>query len=105
MELEDEIFDEITTPKIFQSVSYLFVAANALKIYGFYIMFRVFILADSIYYVFIMTDIFSDPHFLNNLFIFRLIEDLLCIVKIYFFIVSDTPNSLAIANSTRLNKS
>ena len=48
-----------------------------------------------------MTDIFEYLHFLNDLFIFRLIEDLLFNVNIYLFVVKDTPNSLAIANSTR----
>jgi hypothetical protein len=48
-----------------------------------------------------MTDIFAHLHFLNNLFIFRLIEDLLFNIKIYIFVVKDVPNSLAIANSTR----
>jgi hypothetical protein len=48
-----------------------------------------------------MTDIFKYLHFLNNLFIFRLIEDLLFNVNIYLLVVKDTPNSLAIENSTR----
>jgi hypothetical protein len=66
----------------------------------FYIMFRVFIWADSISNKTIMPDIFSDPAFLNNLFIFQLIEDLLYFIKIYFFVVKETPKSRAIANST-----
>ena len=62
--------------KIFQSVTYLFLAANALKSCMFYIMFRVFIFADSISNKTMMPDIFGHPAFLNNLFIFRYIEDL-----------------------------
>ena len=48
-----------------------------------------------------MTDIFEHLNFLNNLFTFRLIEELLCNIKFYLFAVKETPNSLASANSTR----
>jgi hypothetical protein len=51
-----------------------------------------------------MPGIFTDPTFLNNLFIFRHIEGLLCIVKIYLVVEKETPSSLAIANSTRRRK-
>ena len=91
----------IITYKIFQSVIYLFLAANALKVFMFYIMFRVFISADSISNKTIMPDIFEHPGFLNNLFIFRHIEHLLYLVKIYLVGAKETPNTHAIANSTR----
>jgi hypothetical protein len=48
-----------------------------------------------------MPDIFEHLGFLNNLFIFQLIEHLLCNMKIYFFVAKETPSSLAIANSIR----
>ena len=47
-----------------------------------------------------MADFFEHPDFLNNLFIFQLVERLLCNVKIYFFAIRETPSALAIANST-----
>ncbi|AFY93732.1 hypothetical protein Cha6605_2690 [Chamaesiphon minutus PCC 6605] len=47
-----------------------------------------------------MPDIFEHPQFLNDLFIFQLIERLLCNVNIYFFAAKEIPNALAIANST-----
>ena len=87
--------------KMIQSATYLFLAANALNIYVFYIMFRVFIWADSISNKTMMPDIFEYRCFLNDLFIFQLIEDLCFNVSIYFFVVKETPNTLAIANSTR----
>jgi hypothetical protein len=57
-----------------QSVTYLFLAANALNVFIFYIMFRVFIWADSISNKTMMPDIFDHPGFLNDLFIFQLVE-------------------------------
>ena len=59
-----------------QSVTCLYVAANALKVFEFYIMFRVFIWADSISNKTMMPDIFEYRRFLNNLFIFQLIKHL-----------------------------
>jgi hypothetical protein len=91
----------IITYKIFQSVIYLFLAANALKVFMFYIMFRVFISADSISNKTIMPDIFEHSGFLNVLFIFRHIKDLLCIIKIHLVGAKETPKTHAIANSTR----
>jgi hypothetical protein len=91
----------IITYKIFQSVIYLFLAANALKVFMFYIMFRVFISADSISNKTMMPDIFEHLAFLNVLFIFRHIEHLLRNMKIYLVGVKETPSSHAIANSTR----
>jgi hypothetical protein len=91
----------IITYKIFQSVIYLFLAANALKVFVFYIMFRVFISADSISNKTIMPDIFEHLAFLNVLFIFRHIEHLLHNMKIYLVGAKETPSSHAIANSTR----
>jgi hypothetical protein len=70
----------------------------------FYIMFRVFISADSISNKTIMPDIFEHPTFLNDLFIFRYIDDLLCIMKIYLVGAKETPNAHAIANSTRRSR-
>ncbi len=99
MEQEYLIINEISMPKIFQSVIYLFLAANALKILVFYIMFRTFILAGSISNKYIVSDIFECSCFLNDLFIFRFVEDLLPKVNIYFFVAKETPSILAIANS------
>lgn len=67
----------------------------------FYIMFRVFISADSISNKTMMPDIFEHLAFLNNLFIFRHIEHLLHNVKIYLVGAKETPSIHAIANSIR----
>ena len=67
-----------------QSVNYLYVAANALKVYIFFdIMFRVFIFADPIPNKNIMPDFLEYTGFLNYLFIFRQISVLRRNVKIY----------------------
>ena len=89
---------------MFQSVNCLFLAANALKVFIFYIMFRVFIWADSISNKTMMPDIFEHPCFLNDLFIFQLVKKLRYNVTIYFFVAKETPNSLAIVNSTLLSR-
>jgi hypothetical protein len=104
MEREYLVIDEICTPKIFQSVIYLYVAANALKVLVFYIMFRAFILAGSISNKLIISDIFECSCFLNDLFIFRLIKYLLRKVNIYLFVAKETPSIFAIANSARRSK-
>jgi hypothetical protein len=51
-----------------------------------------------------MPDLFEHLAFLNILFMFRCVERLLCIMKIYFFLVKQTPSSRAITNSTRRRK-
>ena len=76
MEWKYSTIGEKIRPKRFRASPTYILAANALKIYVFYIMFRVFILADSICNKTIMPDIFEHLAFLNNLFIFRHIEDL-----------------------------
>jgi hypothetical protein len=51
-----------------------------------------------------MPDIFKHLAFLNVLFIFRHIEDLLCIMKIYLVGAKETPSTHAIANSIRRSR-
>jgi hypothetical protein len=60
--------------KFFRASPTYVLAANALKSYMFYIMFRVFIFADSISNKTMMPDIFEHLAFLNDLSIFRDIE-------------------------------
>ena len=67
-------------------------------------MFRVFISADSISNKTMMPDIFGHLAFLNDLFIFRHIEDLLCIIKIHLVGAKETPNTHAIVNSIRRSR-
>jgi hypothetical protein len=74
--MESEYLIEIKRSpiKLFRASSTYFAAANALKSCMFYIMFRVFILADSISNKTMMPDIFEHLAFLNDLFIFRHVE-------------------------------